>query len=210
MSGCGRVDTLYDVTSEHVQAGVEALLRRFEMEPQHVLHVRDLSLQLFDGFAGWHGLGHDDRLVLEAASSLHDIGWSVCEPTGRGHHKESARLIREYGWPGLSRLEVEWIALTARYHRKAIPSGEHEDFAALAASDQHRVKVLAALLRVGDALDRTHNQWVTSVHVSLATAGAEVWVTARNEVAKELEAAVRKGDLLAECFPGPLSYRRMS
>lgn len=196
------------VTSEQIRAGTGELLRRFEMEPQHVLHVRDLSLQLFDGFDAWHRLGPEDRLVLEAASSLHDIGWSVCEPTGRGHHKESARLIREHDWTGLTREEVEWIALTARYHRKSIPSSEHGDFAALSAFGQHRVRVLAALLRVGDALDRTHNQWVTSVQVSLGASGADVWVTARSDVAKELDAAVRKGDLLAQCYPGPLNYRR--
>jgi exopolyphosphatase/pppGpp-phosphohydrolase len=75
--------------------GVEALMSVYETEPVHVLHVRDLAVSLFDDLQFLHRMGPLDRAILDAASCLHDIGWTVTQPDGKGHHKESARLIRE-------------------------------------------------------------------------------------------------------------------
>lgn len=191
---------------ENVQRGIEELMALYETEPEHVLHVRDLSLQLYDGLQPWHGLSSDDRLILVAGSALHDIGWKVTAPDGKGHHKESARLIRECAWEGLTRREVELIALTARYHRKATPSTEHKEYAALGLEDQHRVGILAACVRIGDALDRRHRQFVRGVRVRLNSEVVEIYAQSPREIDEELDAAQKKGDLLEELFPGSVAY----
>lgn len=191
---------------ENLRHGIEELMALYETEPEHVLHVRDLSLQLYDGLQPWHGLSAEDRLILLASSTLHDIGWKVTAPEGKGHHKESARMIREYDWSGLTRREVELMALTARYHRKATPSAEHEDYAALSAEDQRRVGILAACLRIGDALDRRHRQFVRSVRVRMNSEVVEILAQSPRELDEELEAAQKKGDLLEELFPGTVLY----
>lgn len=199
-----------DMNAEAVRQGIMELMARYETEPVHVLHVRDLSLELFDGLSSWHGLSSDDRLVLEAAASLHDIGWSVCASDGKGHHKESARLIREHQWTGVAPEEVDLIAQVARYHRKSTPSPEHQEFAALSAANQRRVCQLAACLRVGDALDRRHCQWVKRVVVRLNSEVLEILAEASCQIEEELEAAEKKGDLLEECFPAAVVYRWVS
>src|SRR5688572_27296855 len=102
-------------------------MRAKELRPVHVLHVVGLALQLFDQLAGLHGLGPRERLWLEAAGYLHDIGHERV-PTGEGHHKESARLIREHPWQHFTPAEVEVIAQVARYHRKSLPEMSHEEF----------------------------------------------------------------------------------
>ena len=102
------------------------------------------------------------NLLLEAAACLHDIGWTV-EQDGARHHKLSARLIREQSWEHFSPGEVRLRAAVARYHRKALPTPEHEEFAEFSPRDQARVEILASLLRVADALDRRHLQAVHSV-----------------------------------------------
>ena len=98
-----------------------ATLRRLEPEPPHVLQVARLALRLFDELAALHQLGGEERVLLEAAACLHDIGWSVA-PDGARHHKESARLIRAQRWEHFSAAHVECIALIARYHRKSPPN----------------------------------------------------------------------------------------
>src|SRR5439155_3395647 len=109
-----------------------------ESEPEHVLHVAKLSLLLFDQLKELHQLGADDRLILEAAGCLHDIGWSVI-PGGKEHHKASARLIRERAWKALDQDGIALLAVTARYHRQSLPSLKHRDFRIL--SEQQRTRV---------------------------------------------------------------------
>lgn len=142
-----------------------ALRERYDEEPSHSDHVAKLALQLFDGLASWHGLGGRERDLLDGAALLHDIGWSQT-PDGRGHHKQSARLITQQAWKGFSPGEVKMVATIARYHRKSPPKPEHAEFHALPAGAQRTVMILGGLLRVADALDRTHTQKIARLTAS--------------------------------------------
>src|SRR5262245_37982265 len=107
-----------------------AFMRELELRPVHVEHVARLAMQLFDQLVELHGLGPRERLQLEAAALLHDIG-QARDPQGQdpqagGHHKRAARLIRERRWTHFSPAEVEVIAQLARYHRKAMPETAHD------------------------------------------------------------------------------------
>jgi exopolyphosphatase/guanosine-5'-triphosphate,3'-diphosphate pyrophosphatase len=143
-----------------------ALRARYDEEPSHSDQVALLTLQLFDHLQAWHNFPTRARELLHSAALLHDIGWSQT-PDGRGHHKHSARLIREHAWKNLLADEVTLVALTARYHRKAPPQPDHEEFQALKVSAQKSVLILGGILRLADALDRTHTSRITSVEVQV-------------------------------------------
>jgi exopolyphosphatase/guanosine-5'-triphosphate,3'-diphosphate pyrophosphatase len=174
---------------------VNALLEKYEEEPQHVGQVAKLAEQLFVVWQSWHQRSERELQWLRAAAWLHDIGWSQT-PDGRGHHKHSARLISEFAWASLPREEVAIVAQIARYHRKALPEASHEDFQALAPLYQQIVREMGGLLRVADGLDRTHRQVVQSLRGEVRT--ATLWVELRSAEAcgPEREMAKRKGDLL--------------
>jgi exopolyphosphatase/guanosine-5'-triphosphate,3'-diphosphate pyrophosphatase len=69
---------------------------------------------------------------------------------------------------GFTDHEIEVIALIARYHRKSLPKADHAEFKALSADDQRRVRLLAGMLRVGIALDRTRQGGVDVIEVALS------------------------------------------
>jgi exopolyphosphatase/guanosine-5'-triphosphate,3'-diphosphate pyrophosphatase len=176
--------------------GTADLFARHETEPPHPLHVSKLALDLFDSLAAWHGWAGAARGLLECAALLHDIGWAVTASEGAGHHKASARLIREYPWTGLEPAKVLELAAIARYHRRALPSAEHRTYATLDHSGRQRVRRLGGILRVADGLDRRHVQAVTRVWVER---NPDVWVLrlqSRQDVAPEIAAAKSKADLL--------------
>ena len=143
-----------------------ALRARYDEEPSHSDHVAELSLQLFDGLRSWHKLDARSRELLHSAALLHDIGWSQT-PDGKGHHKQSARLIREYAWKSLPSNEVTVVAQVARYHRKSPPQPDHAEFHALKTGEQNIVMILGGILRIGDALDRTHTAKITRLEASV-------------------------------------------
>jgi exopolyphosphatase/guanosine-5'-triphosphate,3'-diphosphate pyrophosphatase len=169
-------------------------MQRLEAEPAHVLQVTALALRLFDELTPLHGLGAPDRLLLEAATCLHDIGWSVVRD-GKGHHKESARLIREHPWEHWPRVEVELMAMIARYHRKSKPSREHAVFAALGDLQRHRVEQLAAILRMADGMDRSHQARVKSLTVTVMPQSICLILGSDRNLLAETEAVQKKGDL---------------
>jgi len=183
---------------------VLAFMQALEEEPHHVQHVAALALQLFDELEDLHGLDDHDRFILEAASLLHDVGWSV-SPDGSGHHRESARLIREHGWKHFDEQAVTLTAVVARYHRKSPPDLEHEEFAALAPAERRRVQQLAALLRLADGLDRGHQQHVTGVSVEILPDTLLLRLHTSHPCSREVASALKKSDLAATVFHRPVT-----
>lgn len=176
-------------------AEAEALLQRYEQEPIHVRQVARLAGQLFTGLASWHGRDQLAGHYLHLAALLHDIGWSQ-SPDGSGHHKHSARLILSHSWSELAPEEVSIVATTARYHRKALPSEKHAGYHALSPAQRQLVCELAGILRVADALDRTHAQVVDSVAVQIKDETIELQVESRGSCLEERRMVMRKCDLL--------------
>src|SRR6185503_12142703 len=168
---------------------VLALMQALEEEPHHVRHVAALAVQLFDELEDLHGLGDHDRFILESAALLHDIGWSAAQD-GKGHHRQSARLIREHGWKHMGAETVELIAQVARYHRKSPPDLEHEEFAALSPAERHRVQQLAALLRIADGLDRGHQRHVTGISVEVPPGELSIQLHSSHPCSREIGAAM--------------------
>jgi exopolyphosphatase/guanosine-5'-triphosphate,3'-diphosphate pyrophosphatase len=145
-----------------LQQETQKLRAQYDEEPSHSDHVADLALQIFDALHPWHKLESRARELLHSAALLHDIGWSQT-PDGRGHHKESARLIRDYSWRSLPLVEVEIVAQTARYHRKSLPRPEHQAYQNLSPAEQKLVMALGGILRIADALDRTHTSRIKKI-----------------------------------------------
>jgi len=133
-------------------------------DPEHSAVVASLALQTFDATTRWHGLGDQERELLEAAALLANVGLFVAHS---GHHKHSYYLIRNAEQlTGFTDHEIEVIAQVARYHRKSAPKASHPEFAALRPEDQVLVRSLAAILRVVIALDRGHASVVDAVRAS--------------------------------------------
>ena len=176
---------------------IAALLARYEEEPEHVTHVAALADALFLTLAPWHGRGEGCRRRLRTAALLHDIGWSQT-PDGKGHHKESARLIIEAAWTTLPPSEVALVAQIARYHRKSLPHAGHARYIALPEADRRTVSVLGGLLRIADALDRTHTRRIAAVRAEIRPDALLLHATPQPGTGwkAEREMADKKKDLL--------------
>lgn len=186
-------------------AELHTAMERLEPEPQHTSHVAYLAARLFDELQGLHALGADERVLLIGAGLLHDIGWPVSKG-GAGHHKHSARLIREQKWASLGAVEVDTVAMVARYHRKSLPCAEHEDFMRLSRGRQRTIRYLAALLRVADSFDRSHLQHVRNLRTQVDDEHVHLHLLARVTPRREIAGAEKKGDLLREVFGRELEF----
>ncbi|MBN2577242.1 MAG: Ppx/GppA family phosphatase [Deltaproteobacteria bacterium] len=139
--------------------------RRFFYDEAHALQVMRLSLAMFDQLAGLHRLPMAVRPYLEVAAVLHDIGHAV---SYQKHHRHTEYLIRNGDIPGLADRERDIAARIARFHRRSAPDLHHPGMDGLTSGEARFVRKLATLLRVADALDRSHAQPINNLraHVS--------------------------------------------
>ncbi|GEM_PF-835510 len=163
-------------------------------DPRHAFHTRDLALGLFDALRQLHGYESRQRLILEAASLLHDIGMTPGHEDD--HHKISRDIILSLEMPGIHGNDRILCAQVARFHRKSEPDREkHKTFTRLASEERLCVQWLSGILRVADGLDRCHIGLVDRPTIVLTSAECLIRIQSRQAV-YEAEAATRKGGLL--------------
>ncbi len=176
---------------------IVGLGRRFEFDEPHARQVARIALELHDRLARLHRLPPLARRILEAAALLHDVGHAV---SVHAHHKHTYYLVANADLPGFSDRERELVALVARYHRRSAPSRGRRDLEALTASELRLVRKLVAILRVADALDRSHQQPVRGVRVSARGRAIALGIASRGPIALELWDAAREAPLFQRVF----------
>ncbi len=182
------------------------LAERCNYLSEHAAQVSRLSLQLFDQLRTWHGLGAREREWLEYAALLHDIGTHI---SYERHHKHSYYLIKNGDLRGFEPVEIEMIALIARYHRQTTPRKSHDGVADLTSTQRLIVKRLAAMLRLAEGLDRSHAQAIASLRIRPATSRRAPWtvrLTTAGDAELELWAAQRHCTALSELLDRPVTF----
>ncbi len=184
---------------------VEALAARFAGPNAHGRQVARLAAMLFDGTAEALGLPLASRELLHHAALLHDIGHAIDHDR---HHRHSCYLVRNAELLPFEPIEIEVMALVVRGHRKQSPKLADPELRALPGSSRQVVRGLAALLRVADALDRTHFGAVRRLAVTMSAGRVVIEADASNGNGElELWAAERRVDLLARLLDRPVVLR---
>jgi len=181
------------------------LAAAIDPDPAHGRQVARLALELFDKTRGVHDLGGVDRELLEYAALLHDVGASVNRSK---HHRHSRYLILHSTLPGFEREEVRIVASIARFHRGSPPKPNQGSLEAFDADVRRRVLASIAILRIADALDRSHQSVVRGIRVIRDERRVEIQFDAGGRNAMlELWAAQRRTDLWKSCFDVDLECR---
>jgi CHAD domain-containing protein len=133
----------------------------------HSERVASLSLQIYDGLlaSGWQPSvdAISARASLLAAALLHDVGKSKGE---KGHHKTSFNLIRAHGNPlGWKASDLHRAAVVARFHRGVLPTRRHKSLRDLLPNEQKATIQLAAVLRLANALDVSHDGHIQRIKI---------------------------------------------
>jgi exopolyphosphatase/guanosine-5'-triphosphate,3'-diphosphate pyrophosphatase len=130
--------------------------------------VTKLALELFDSIQTLeiYDFQEGDRELLEYGSTLHDIGEFLSYET---HQYHAYHIIRESKLPGFQPEEIEIIANLAYFHRKKSPKRKHPNFAELNKDVVESVRVLSALLRIAEGLDRSRSGVISHVRVYIAS-----------------------------------------
>ena len=202
-SGGKRTDVSRQVTSS-----ARSLGRKYRYDELHALNAAALAVKLFDLLQAEHNLGPRERMLLETAAVLHDIGTYI-SPTS--HHKHSAYLVDASEVFGLRKSDKDIVSNVVRYHRRSLPKPTHTAYMSLPRTDRTVVAKLAAILRVADALDNPHQQKVQDFALDKAQDSYTLWVGPEaGDVSLERHAVQSKGDMFAEIFGASIVLKQRS
>ncbi|MDD3269952.1 MAG: HD domain-containing protein [Syntrophomonadaceae bacterium] len=162
------VDDWFDTQRKYDFAGdiissVWYIGRKFKLDENHAAHVANLALSIFDQTRMFHKLGVRERMYLQVAAILHDIGKFI---NLTQHEKHASNIIRYQEIIGLSKRDLNIIANISRYHSEKVPTFNDSRFRILKDDDKTMVSKLAAILKLADAMDITHKQKIKMVQVS--------------------------------------------
>lgn len=174
---------------------------RFDEEPAHSRQVSRLALRIFDQTASLHQLDHDVRELLEYACLLHDIGWFGGESK---HKRRSYEMIKSAPLDGFSDAEREIVASVARYHGRKAPREAHLWNERLCPEDKRKVRYLSAIIRIADALDRSHTGAVEDVECSVNKGRIGLKLKTSHPPEAEIWSLRRKKDYFEEIFGSKL------
>ena len=187
----------YGREDDKVVSAALHLGRRYHFDERHARHVADAALRIFDGTKKLHRGTNKSRAMLHIAALLHDVGDFV---NPMSHHKHSQYIIENSDLMGLKPEDRKMIALIARYHRRAMPSPRHNVYQSLSAENRDRVKTLAAILRIADALDRGHRGKTREMLVKVKKGSVVLEVKSSEDLSLEVWTVERKAELFRNVF----------
>jgi exopolyphosphatase/guanosine-5'-triphosphate,3'-diphosphate pyrophosphatase len=194
------VDLLRRAAAREDHTSAEAALalgRRFGFDEEHAVQVGALAVTLFEDLAALHGLPASARRVLEAAAVLHDVGIAI---SFHRHHKHTAYLLANADLPGLGERERMLASLVARFHRRSLPDRGREDLAHLSGAELGALRKLAAILRIANALDASHQRSVRSLEARARDGKVVLRVRVRAPIDLELWDLQREAALFRQVF----------
>ncbi|SFK77411.1 exopolyphosphatase [Lysobacter sp. cf310] len=150
-----REGVLYDMlgrggADDPRDASVAALMQRYGIDEGQAARVEATMLRLFDQVAGAWALDPDDRLMLQRAARLHELGLALAHSQ---YHVHGAYVVEHSDISGFSRQQQQFLAALMRTHRRGIPKSA---FDALPDRLLAPARRSAALLRLAVLLHRAH------------------------------------------------------
>jgi exopolyphosphatase/guanosine-5'-triphosphate,3'-diphosphate pyrophosphatase len=173
-----------------------AIAKRYESYFPHLTTLEKLSVKIFDGMKRYHGMDDRDRLLLEVAVILHDCGKYISLNEAS---KCSNRIILSSEILGLSHKERQMIAAIAEYNRLEIPP-YRELSGRFSATEYWTVVKLVAILKVANALDRSHKQKLKKADIHIRKNELIIAVGSESSIALERGLFTEKADFFEKVF----------
>ncbi|MGN0141299.1 MAG: phosphatase [Roseburia sp.] len=175
---------IYKVTHDFdadILSAARSLSKRYMSYSPHIDALTNMATLLFDTMKKVHGLGKRERLLLQLAAILHDCGKYISFSNAP---LCSYDIIMASEIIGLTHLEREIVAEIVLYN--TYPLGDYSEVAdKLDQNSYLTVAKLSAILRVSNAMDRSHKQKFKNVRVAVKGKELVITVETMDDIALE-------------------------
>jgi exopolyphosphatase/guanosine-5'-triphosphate,3'-diphosphate pyrophosphatase len=183
---------------EDILAAARSIAKRYKCSQAHIKNLEEIGLQVFDRMKKIHGMGKRERLLLQIAIILHNCGKFI----SLADVSECAfNIIMATEIIGLSHTELEMIAYTVKFNTS--PFIFYDELAVRTDLTQDEYMVVAkltAILRMVNALDRTHRQKCKNASVVLKEHELRITVASQEDLSLEKGTFAEKAEFFEEVF----------
>ncbi len=172
------------------------LAKRYHCNKTHINDVMVIALEIFDRMKKIHGLNKRSRLLLQLAVILHDCGKYVNMNSGGA---DGYNIIMGTEIIGLSHKERQLVANLVKYNTVWLPSYDRIE-GEISREEYILISKLTAILRVANALDRSHKQKITKIKVSLSENKLVLSTDAMEDISLEKALFKSKADFFEEVY----------
>lgn len=148
---------------QDVLSAAQNLAERYCSYSDHTEMVLNLATAIFDAMKKVHGMGKRERLLLQTAATLHDCGRYISLVN---QAECSYQIIMASEIIGMTHLEREIVASTVRYNSQPLPPYSSM-LDKLNQEEYMVVAKLAAIIKIANAMDRSHKQKYKNMKASL-------------------------------------------
>ena len=172
--------------------------KRYAVNRPHVQNLEMTALAMFDATKKMHGMKERERLLLRMAVMLHDVGKYI---SLNNVADSSYNIIMSNEIIGLSHIEREMVALIAKYNTAVLPSYDELVMESSLSAEQYlTVSELTAIVRLANALDRSHLQKIQSIRAVLKERELHLSLTVDRDFTLEQGLCQDKLDFFNEVF----------
>lgn len=169
---------------EDIISAANSLSERYMSYSPHIDALSQMATLIFDTMKKEHGLGKRERLLLRVAAILHDCGKYISFANAA---TSAYDIIMASEIMGLTHIEREIVANVVLYNTH--PLAAYEEVADRLDHDSYLIVAkLSAILRVSNAMDRSHRQKFKNVKAQVR--GKELVITIETEEDIALEKAL--------------------
>ena len=168
---------------DDIIASAKNTAKRYQCSKSHIKIMEDIALKIFDRMKKIHGLGKRERLLLQIAVILHGCGKyiSLSDPA-----ECSYRIIMATEIIGLSQVEREIIANIVKFNTMEFSYYEGmNEHTSLSREEYLVIAKLTAILRITNAMDRSHLQKFENVKVILKDQELVIQVDSQEDITLE-------------------------
>ena len=181
---------------EDIVAAARNMAKRYQCSKSHIRLLENAAMAIFDRTKKIHGLGARERLLLQIAVILHGCGKYISLSDVANC---SYSIIMATEIIGLSHNEREIVANVVKYN--TLPFAYYEDGGYNISVDEYlTVAKLAAILRVVNALDRSHRQKFTGIKVALKDKELVITVETTEDISLERGLFAEKAEFFEEVY----------
>lgn len=182
------------------------IARRYSSGKDHLTGTCDLALDIFDSTKKIHGMGKRERLLLQISVLLHDCGKYISMTDVAEY---SYQIIMATEIIGLSTEERQVIASVVRYNTKEFGCYEEINRETAMSREEYLLTAkLAAILRLANAMDRSHYQKVKALNVKLKDRTLYLIIDSVKDVSLELGLLKDKTEFFESVFGIQLLMKR--
>lgn len=194
----GRSRELDNQSFKNIIASSRSVAEKYNYNQAHAENIEKIALEIFAALKNRFNFSEKDRIILQSAAILHDIGKYL---NLKNHSEHSYYLIENSDLADLNSYDKNIIAHIALNHSQSSTTNlkiKNDAFN----NYQERVLIakLTAILKIADALDKSHKEPFSDMNVELKQDKLELTINTEKEIFLEKWAFNNKSRIFREVF----------